>query len=217
MTYCEDFAKQFKAGDKVYVLRKADNYESGWNDTWADKMDAYVGMVQTISLIAGDSVYFADGIYAFPPFVLEKIVTENPFKVGDNIKVWVRASGGSYEVNRVVKDVDALFVLTDAGVRHRHQFCTLVKSAKKQWKLGCQTFSWEGDKFTSGIYFAKLSTLKTIYEQATSDFPPSSWVLHGAEITLDNKCFYYGKELTVLGNIKLLKEILDANPGNPSS
>lgn len=217
MTYCEDFAKQFKAGDKVYVLRKADNYENGWDNEWVTEMDDLVGTVQIVNYCTPKGVQFNKSVCAFPPFVLEKIVTENPFKVGDNIKVWVRASGGSYEVNRVVKDVDALFVLTDAGVRHRHQFCTLVKSAKKQWKLGCQTFSWEGDKFTSGIYFAKLSTLKTIYEQATSDFPPSSWVLHGAEITLDNKCFYYGKELTVLGNIKLLKEILDANPGNPSS
>lgn len=217
MSYCEDFAKQFKAGDKVYVLRKADNYENGWDNEWVTEMDDLVGTVQIVNYCTPKGVQFNKSVCAFPPFVLEKIVTENPFKVGDNIKVWVRASGGSYEVNRVVKDVDALFVLTDAGVRHRHQFCTLVKSAKKQWKLGCQTFSWEGDKFTSGIYFAKLSTLKTIYEQATSDFPPSSWVLHGAEITLDNKCFYYGKELTVLGNIKLLREILDAYPGNPSS
>jgi len=70
-----------KVGDRVKVIRKADSYEKGWNNSWVPKMDKYLGC---IGIIVKDAKEFGfrvkfecpGGIfrpYNYPYFVLEKV------------------------------------------------------------------------------------------------------------------------------------------------
>lgn len=53
--------KRFKArvGDRVFIFRKAKNYEYGWQTIWVDSMDQMVGKHGTI-IEAGDK--YGNGI-----------------------------------------------------------------------------------------------------------------------------------------------------------
>lgn len=66
-----------KIGDKVKVLRKAEDYEQGWNYDWADKMDALIGEIVEITgeyIDAEDTNGFlVTGDWYMPYFVLEKV------------------------------------------------------------------------------------------------------------------------------------------------
>ena len=83
-------ANNIKVGDKVRVIRKAENNENGWGDVWdCEYMDPLVNKVCKIVDIydtrgmcidCGGNIY-----YCFPYFVLEK-VEESEFKVGDFVK-----------------------------------------------------------------------------------------------------------------------------------
>jgi hypothetical protein len=65
-------AAGFKVGDKVRVLRKANDYELGWCNGWSSEKDKYIGKVVEI-----DSVCFSGsvviGSWVFPWFVLELV------------------------------------------------------------------------------------------------------------------------------------------------
>lgn len=68
-----------KVCDKVRVLRKADDYEDGWDNTWAGAyMDDYVGRIGKIvgeRPCAGFRVFCEElnARHQFPYFVLEKV------------------------------------------------------------------------------------------------------------------------------------------------
>ena len=68
-----------KVCDKVRVLRKAEDYEDGWGNTWAGAcMDDYVGRIRKIvgeRPCAGFLVFLEeeDDWWYFPYFVLEKV------------------------------------------------------------------------------------------------------------------------------------------------
>jgi hypothetical protein len=75
-----------KIGDKVRVLRKAEDNEMGWSNGWCDFMDIYVGKVGKAMGSSLDynglSVKFDDGEwYYFPFFVLEKVEEDEGKKV----------------------------------------------------------------------------------------------------------------------------------------
>ncbi len=67
-------------GDKVRIVRKADNNEGGWDNFWTPDMDEAVGKVGTVSCIStnwgalGIEVDVLDvGPFSYPYFVLEKV------------------------------------------------------------------------------------------------------------------------------------------------
>lgn len=197
----EKMASEFKPGDKVYVLRKADNREHGWSCNWHPDIDCMVRKTSKVSLIDGDSVILEDG-YHYPPFVLEKITCENPFKVGD--KVRVRLPHKDFK-DLIVERVDDLFCF-EGDRASRHKYCTLIKS-KKTWKLGCQTFSWDHDLFTSGTFNITRNQLKAIYDQLNSAFAPVAWEVGGYDLTFMDRHFWcQGRDL---GTQDTLREILE--------
>lgn len=60
-----------KVGDKVRVIAKAESQQCGWNNSWEDEMDSYVGSVQEIKSIYSDIGIHLGG-WRFPFFVLAK-------------------------------------------------------------------------------------------------------------------------------------------------
>lgn len=76
-----------KVGDRVRVMRKAEDEEDGWNNCWAGVEDgplpgmyAYIGVEGVVVLDDDEYGFEIDagidtdvGIYSFPYFVLEKI------------------------------------------------------------------------------------------------------------------------------------------------
>ena len=69
-----------KVGDRVRVMRKAEDYENGWGNCWADEMDAEIG--KTLIVVEDYKIYgFAcqenleENVprWVYPHFVLEKI------------------------------------------------------------------------------------------------------------------------------------------------
>lgn len=199
-------AAEFKKGDKVYVLREADDGEMGWSLDWHPDMDDMVGKSSTVQYIEGDGVVLEDD-YNYPPFVLEK-VTFNPFKKGDKVrcrgvKKWV-------DCDFTVMGVDDIYVYGMDHYEH-HKNCTLIKPAKpqkKKWKLGCQEFDWKGNIFASKSVGVTRNQLKAIYEQVNSLFCPASWILNKSYI-LVFKDGYFWCEGHRLGDVDLLKEILE--------
>jgi hypothetical protein len=65
-------AINFKVGDKVRILRKADNFELGWGNNWSSKMDKYIGKVIEIGKVFPCGCIKVDG-WTFPWFVLELV------------------------------------------------------------------------------------------------------------------------------------------------
>jgi hypothetical protein len=65
-------AVNFKVGDKVKILRKADDYELGWGWGWLSLKDKYVGKVVEIKEVDRGGDITAEG-YIFPWFILELV------------------------------------------------------------------------------------------------------------------------------------------------
>lgn len=204
-------AAEFNKGDKVYVLRAADHNEHGWNNQWTPEMNEMVGKIGIIEWVGQESVSLCGSNYSYPPFVLEKVTCENPFQVGDEVRV----RGANFDpYNIIVERVDDLFVFYGEKPRAiRHKYCTLVRTAKKTWSLGCQTFHWEGDLFTSNKVSVSRNQLKAIYEQANSVCAPTSWRIAGFPLILDEVGF--GCDGQFLGTVDDLKAILGEGPYDP--
>ena len=60
-----------KRGDSVKVLRRADDHEMGWENTWT--MDSSVGKTLTVSGDSGSGGLQLSDSYNYPFFVLELI------------------------------------------------------------------------------------------------------------------------------------------------
>lgn len=70
-------ANDIQEGDKVRVTRIAKDYEDGWNDCWVEEMTDSVGQEGEVIEFDyyGVSCRFSNSDeYAFPYFVLEKVV-----------------------------------------------------------------------------------------------------------------------------------------------
>lgn len=84
---------KLKVGDVVKITRKAEDGENGWDNTWVEEMDIFVGkngVVVDIPSDEGVKVYCleAGDYYLFPKFVLKKIDggSMSEFKVGDKVR-----------------------------------------------------------------------------------------------------------------------------------
>ena len=85
-----------KVGDRVKVLRKANNYELGWCNTWNLNMDKYIGKIYIIKEFFDNSgIVLGDEYFHFPFFVLEK-VEEPKYQFKDKDIVLVRDSDDGY-------------------------------------------------------------------------------------------------------------------------
>lgn len=105
-----------KAGDRLRVTRKAEDYEDGWSDFWDDCMDTVVGKVVKTFCPSGDNggilcqIEGNECLWSFPYFVLEKVKEPEkkyiPFDLSnkeDRAKLrgaWIRnvESGLEYQV-----------------------------------------------------------------------------------------------------------------------
>lgn len=66
-----------KVGDKVKVIRKAEDNEDGWGEVWTPRMDAAVGNEYKVTDnkgIDGFSIGFRGADFTVPYFVLSKVV-----------------------------------------------------------------------------------------------------------------------------------------------
>lgn len=85
-------ADEFKVGDKVRILRKAESREDGWENSWVSPMNAaigQIGIVVSLSRLRYDvSVMVQGRTFGYPSFVLELVqpITKE-FKVGDRVQV----------------------------------------------------------------------------------------------------------------------------------
>lgn len=69
-----------EVGDKVKVLRKAEEFEMGWDTCWRPSMDSMLGRIYIVTSIWGDSGLELDKGYCFPFFVLELVEKAPQFK-----------------------------------------------------------------------------------------------------------------------------------------
>jgi hypothetical protein len=73
MSYLEGHKNSgIKIGDRVKVLRKANDEENDWSNAWVDNMDKYIGQIVMV-LDDGNLLGFQIGNYHFPYFVLEVV------------------------------------------------------------------------------------------------------------------------------------------------
>ena len=83
-------ANDIGEGDKVRIVRKAEGYKDGWDNTWLDSMDDEVGKVGTVVEDSGNKGIVVDtdgGHWSYPYFVLEKVEEESLFKDGDRVRI----------------------------------------------------------------------------------------------------------------------------------
>lgn len=82
-------ANDLKIGDKVRVIRKAENHEAGWDNSWVPSMDFFIGLEECridsygyegtgddamiVSSVKGIPVSEKFECWLFPYYVLEKI------------------------------------------------------------------------------------------------------------------------------------------------
>ena len=89
-----------KIGDRVKVLRKANDDELGWDNKWSPSMDEWlceVGVIRSFEGTTGISVYISklEDYWYFPFFVLEK-VEEPKYQFKDKDVVLVRDGNDEY-------------------------------------------------------------------------------------------------------------------------
>ena len=94
-----------KIGDKVRVVREADNYKDAWGNTWEYGIDPFIGKVYEVLKIKEEGIILNHkGCFLFPYFVLEKVKTSfRPFS--------------SEELNKLVGKVVKLKAGESAGKR----------------------------------------------------------------------------------------------------
>jgi len=107
-----------REGDKVRVVRKADNYKDGWGNTWEYGIDPFIGKVYEVLKIKEEGIILNHkGCFLFPYFVLEKVKTSfRPFSseelnklVGKVVKLKAGESAGK---RSLVTNVDCGKVVT---------------------------------------------------------------------------------------------------------
>ena len=88
-----------KVGDEVKILRKANNYELGWYNTWTHEMSDLVFCICSVCGICSQGIHLqrqnSERIWAFPFFVLEK-VEESKYQFKDKDVVLVRNDNNEY-------------------------------------------------------------------------------------------------------------------------
>lgn len=121
-TYLKNHAEcGLKVGDKVTVLREADDYEEGWGSVWVEEMDGMVGMNFKIQADRGE-----DGFelrqhkydYHFPYFVLEK-ATKKPKKLAVEALLELYKAGSE------------AFLTCNSGPADRHEVVAKFKDLEK--------------------------------------------------------------------------------------
>ena len=80
---------EFKEGDCVRVMRSAESNEMGWDNSWLEEMDEFIGQTGVIEGIGinGITISFDGYVFGFPAFVLERrcraalveVVIEDPY------------------------------------------------------------------------------------------------------------------------------------------
>lgn len=95
-----------EVGDRVKVLRIAEDHEDGWTNSWVNEMNPMVGKIHTITSIneyGGISLSGGLGNFGFPFFVLKKILPARPeFLSAD--KTWT----GSLNLQEDIDDYQIL-------------------------------------------------------------------------------------------------------------
>lgn len=123
-------ASGLQVGDKVKILRKAEDNELGWNNYWTPTMTGNVGRVGTIIATNNDSPYglgisikFIGGQqYSYPFYVLElveKYVAPNPeperptpYDIGDeyrNVRFYIDGSVMIDDNDISLKELEKLY------------------------------------------------------------------------------------------------------------
>ena len=114
-------SRGLKVGDKVKILREAEDREKGWINSWVDDMYNRVGEVVTIQG-ADNGIGFSieEDVYKYPYFILEKVV-EPP-------KIEFRH--GDYGYYRGIKTDPCVVVDTGAGLRfaNKNIVCCFIPS-----------------------------------------------------------------------------------------
>jgi transcription antitermination factor NusG len=88
-----------EVGDKVKIIRRASDYEEGWNNIWTGEMLEYIGKEVTVYDLGGCSrgIKIEEKNFCFPYFVLEPVKKQKEvkksaevktnFKVGDKVQI----------------------------------------------------------------------------------------------------------------------------------
>jgi hypothetical protein len=82
--YLEGFKRSgLKVGDRVYLIRRAEKEEGGWNYIWLTEMDSLIGKHYIITDIYTNGNIMIGRLRMFPYFVFEKV---NPrIYLGDSL------------------------------------------------------------------------------------------------------------------------------------
>ena len=80
-----------KVGDKVKILRKAEDYEDGWDNVWPEGADTWVGKTGVIKgngMLIGFKVFLEEenDWWFFPYFILEKVEDNETSKHVEPVK-----------------------------------------------------------------------------------------------------------------------------------
>jgi len=117
-------ASGLKVGDKVRILRKAKDYENGWDNSWAHPMNRSIGQIDTIiSVHDNTGIQLKSDGYDYPFFVLRKVQLE-PTKVLRNGK-WVKSMNSIKDIN----DYEYL----DHDDKYNYSFHSSMLYRQKRW------------------------------------------------------------------------------------
>jgi hypothetical protein len=129
-----------KVGDRVKILRKAEDFEMGWDEVWVDVMDVYVGKTGKVNAISdiGLNIHFDDLWYNFPFFVLEKI-EEEYYCIGDKFKLLDPCYFGEYTLFQVKPSGVALLGLKEFNrFSESKQVKTIYRITKEEFnEISC--------------------------------------------------------------------------------
>ncbi len=99
----------FKVGDKVKVLRKAEDFEDGWSTFWCSEQDKTIGKVYQIeSFVNNRSVRLYVGYFVvhYPYFVLEPVKAQTPKR---KTPIPQKSKYASYNKTMTLKEIREFF------------------------------------------------------------------------------------------------------------
>lgn len=136
-----------KKGDYVKVVRKAKDYEDGWDSRWTKERDDFIGKVIPVSDIGESTGVILSYCccdwagYDFPYFVLEKVEPEPKYVSFESPQEFISAYNKASK--EVMSDTESMLLNSGMWLKWQDHYVGITYISKKGVNYGVEFLDWD--------------------------------------------------------------------------
>ena len=136
-----------KKGDYVKVIRKAKDYEDGWDGRWTKERDDFIGKVIPVSDIGESTGVILSYCccdwagYDFPYFVLEKVEPEPKYVPFESPQEFISAYNKASK--EVMSDTESMLLNSGMWLKWQDHYVGITYISKKGVNYGVEFLDWD--------------------------------------------------------------------------